>query len=96
MKTVTVRNKQSIWDLAIQHYGDPSGAAQLILDNSEVLNFSATPERGIKILIDETKVINATVVAYYEAKGLIPTTAIEILNDTTNGAFTSGFSSGFN
>lgn len=96
IKQITVLPGQSIWDIAVQEYGSPSGVAALITDNLELLDLSATPVPGTKIKIDSTKIINNDVVAILTAKGIKPANAIEILNDTTNAAFTSGFSSGFN
>lgn len=73
MKTLIVDINQSIWDLAIQAYGDPSAVKQLIIDNP-TLNFNDSVTAGTTIKIGGEP-INKNIVDYLTKKGLKPTTA---------------------
>lgn len=71
IKYITVLERQSVWDLAVQEYGSSEGVYQLILDNPE-LNFEVTPTPGTKIKIDDTKILNKDTVNYFKEKGVKP------------------------
>lgn len=92
MIQITVSNRQSIWDLAIQEYGSVDGVKQLIIDNSTVCNFNDSIKSGTKILIDETKIINSRIVNYLKTKGYKISTA-----DNTNlpRSFNKSFNQSF-
>jgi hypothetical protein len=69
MKEVIVQNNQSIWDLATQYLGSPNGVKLLIVWNP-TLNFIGSPVAGVKIKIDESQIINQTVVDFFKRQGL--------------------------
>lgn len=75
MKKITVKPDQSIWDIAMQEYGDVAGVEQLMLDNPGTCSFNVPPPAGTVLLIDETKIINQKEVDAYKAAGTIPATA---------------------
>lgn len=74
MKIIDVDINQSIWDIAIQEYGDPCGVKQLIIDNSQ-LNFNDSISPGTKIRIT-AEPINKVIVDFLDKKGLKPSTAV--------------------
>lgn len=76
MKVIRVGNKQSIWDLANQEYGHEDGVLQLMTDNPGVLDFNSSIPVGTAVRIDETKIINKTVVDFFAKKGIKPATAV--------------------
>lgn len=79
MKQVKTGSAQSIWDLANRYYGSVNGVEQLMIDNPTVLNFNYTIAPGTVVNIDESKVINALVVDFLEARKINPNTAVKIL-----------------
>ncbi len=95
MAFVTVESNQSIWDIAIQVYGDCSGVEQLMLDNPGVVNFSEALIAGTKLVVNGA-VINKNIVDYFAKKDYKPTHASSLDDLMVGGAFDSGFSIGFN
>lgn len=77
MKFIKTVNNQSIWDIANQEYGSESGVLQLMIDNPSVVNFNDSIPGGTTLRIDESKIINKTVVEYLSTRGMKPTTAIQ-------------------
>lgn len=71
IKLITVLERQSVWDIALQEYGSTEGVLQLLTDNPE-LNLETSPTPGIKIKIDDSKIINRDNVNYYIEKGVKP------------------------
>lgn len=92
MTQIKANGRQSVWDIALQEYGDTAGIDQLMLDNPQ-LNFRDSIAAGTVIFIDETKIINTQVVNYYKSIGYKPATAVEV--DDVPVGFSSGFSLGF-
>ena len=84
-----VDNNQSIWDIALQVYGDVSGVEWLIFDNPGVVNFENELEAGTEIQLREA-IINASVVEIFKKINYKPATAFE----GSYGAFTNGFNIG--
>ena len=74
---ITVQEKQTIWDIAKQEYGNLECIKQLILDNPTVitgLDTILTPGSTLNIQKDKTKVVgfNAEVVKYFQERGVQP------------------------
>ncbi|MBL7902955.1 MAG: LysM peptidoglycan-binding domain-containing protein [Bacteroidia bacterium] len=92
MKEVVARRGQSLWDIAIQEFGSPDMIRQLIIDNPENLNLNDPIVVGTKIKIDDTKIVNKTIVDYLSKGGHKPATAVDVPSPM---AFSSGFSLGF-
>lgn len=82
MYKVTVRNNQSIWDLANQEYGSGEGAYQICVDNPGVVDFENKIPAGTVLNFDEAKVLNQVVVDLFKSKKIRPTTAVDIADDT--------------
>lgn len=93
MITVLVQNNQSIWDLAIQHYGSADGVKQLIEDNPW-LNFEDNIAPGSKVKISEN-VIDKNVVDFLAKKGMVPATAFYDSTVNTISDFNSDFNNDF-
>jgi len=90
-KTITVLDGQTIWDIAIQHYGSIEGVFQIIKDNEGVdLKKGVNVGQLIKILAEP---INKPIVDYYSDNNLKP---VSRGNDLTENGFSDGFSNGFN
>lgn len=75
-KRITVLPGQSIWDLAIIHYGHVDGVKQLILDNPATCNFSGDITPGTELVISQDP-INKLVVEFFEQQPLKPATAVK-------------------
>ena len=91
MAFVIVENNQSVWDIAVQVYGDYSGVKQMMLDNPGVVNFDGALKPGTKLVMNGS-VINRNIVDYLSKEGIKPATA---LNEMIDGGFDDGFSEGF-
>lgn len=78
IKYITVLEKQSVWDIAVQEYGSSEGVLQLAIDNPEAINFFDSPVPGTKLLIDTTKILNKDVVALLKSKGVKPAHGVEV------------------
>lgn len=91
---IIVENNQSIWDLAIQYYGSPSGVRELIQNNPQ-LNFHDSVKAGSKIqIIGEP--LDKAVYEYLKKEELIPATAVqEDLSPSTGGDFNKDFNKDF-
>jgi hypothetical protein len=76
---ITTKYNQSIWDLAIQEYGDSAGVKQLIIDNPDKVNFSDDIPTGTRILISQPP-INKAVVDYLKANGSVLATGVRLRN----------------
>jgi len=69
METYEVKYGQTIFDVALQVYGDISGIGDL-LKNNKTLNFGSVLSEGDKILYDANNAINSTVVKYFDKNNL--------------------------
>lgn len=74
MKRIKVGHTQSIWDLAIQHYGSYEAVKELIIDNPAKCNFEASIPVGTELFIREP--VDKSMVDYLSANKLIPCTAV--------------------
>src|SRR6185312_3198498 len=79
MPFITTKYNQSIWDLAMQEYGDSAGVEYLITDNPNTINFNDSIPVGTKILISKPP-INKAIVDYLKANGTIMATAVDVRN----------------
>jgi hypothetical protein len=71
---ITASNNQSLFDIALQVYGDATGAFQLALDNDLSITADLTPGQTLKY--DPVNVINRQVVEYYQINNIKPATAL--------------------
>ena len=69
IKTVTGLPRQTIHDLAIKHYGDESGLAQLLRDNEGIHELELIED--LTVNIDQTVVVNRAVTNYYANKNIV-------------------------
>lgn len=70
MTTVTVLDRQSIFDIAIQH----CGAAEAAYDIALLNGISITDELPVNSLIQKPDVIDKTIVDFYLQNNIIPAT----------------------
>lgn len=71
---VIALNNQSLFDIALQVYGDATGAFMLAKENGLSITADLTP--GQVLQYDPTNVINKQVVDYYRVNNIKPATAI--------------------
>jgi hypothetical protein len=66
---ITGKPRQTISDIAIQHYGSISGVEWLIADNEDILQ----PEdlEGVQIVIRDDEVKDQRIVNYFENKIIV-------------------------
>lgn len=69
-KTITVRNGQTIYDIAIQEYGSIDGTRLLLADNP-TLGYSSVLQAGSLLKI-KSKPLNKSVVSFYESQDYQP------------------------
>jgi hypothetical protein len=71
---ITVRNNQSLLDIAIQCRGTAEAAFEIAVAN----NISITDDliTGQVLLIPQTRYYNKTMADYYQGKGFLPATAV--------------------
>lgn len=71
-RTITVVDGQSVYDLAVQYYGANDGVKQLILDNPDKVNYYDRIAAGTELIIDDEKIIDKKVVAYFAGEEALP------------------------
>ncbi len=71
-----VLDRQSIWDLAIQHYGSVDGVLQLIIDNPTVFNFETSPVPGTIFFVQDKPLVKK-VVEYFALQEIKPASAVD-------------------
>ena len=76
-RIITVMDRQSIWDIAVQEYGTIEGVKQLMIDNPTKCNFETGLQIGTKLIISQ-KQMNQKVYDYFKNKKIYPATAIDI------------------
>ena len=69
--------RQSVWDIAAEHYGSVEGVKQLMVDNPTVFNFENTPVAGTLFFVQD-KPLNKQVVEFFAARDIKPATAVEV------------------
>lgn len=77
-KIITVMDRQSIWDIAVQEYGSIDGVKQLIIDNPTKCNFETGIDIGTKLIISQ-KQMNQKVYDYFNNKKINPATAVDVV-----------------
>ena len=75
MRTATVLDRQSIFDIAIQH----CGAAEVAYDIAVINGISITDELTVGQVLELPEPINKDIVKYYKDKNLTPATAYKNL-----------------
>lgn len=70
---LTVLNRQSLFDLAIQFFGDVRASFDLAEANGLSITDQVAP--GQKLVVPETLYKEEDVQRYYESKGILPATA---------------------
>lgn len=95
MKQITVENNQSIWDLAIQHYGSVDGIKQLILDNPSKLNLSDGVVPGTKIIIRDEMIANKVIVDYLNKNRIKLATTVSVPNTSGFGDFSNDYNNDY-
>jgi LysM repeat protein len=80
MKTVIVRNNQSLWDIAIQEYGTVEAVFDLAMANG--LGITDILTAGQVLNVPESEYVNAEVVAYYRKNDLHPATGETNITET--------------
>ena len=74
---ITVHHRQTLWDLAVQHYGDVSGVFQLMKDNPDkISNLDTAIAPGTKLRISGDPAKTDTK-GFFKANKLFPVTADE-------------------
>ncbi len=74
MKTITVLANQTLFDIALQVYGDIDGVFDLCRDND--IQFFEPVEAGQAIVIREENIINKNIVKYYKRHGICPASGV--------------------
>jgi len=91
MATYKIKDGQSIFDIAVQKYGDISQTIRLIKDNLEVLeNVNNANISGKNIEVDESRNVN---VQNWLNKNININTSDPVIQD--GYAYTVGFTTGF-
>lgn len=66
-------SEQTVWDVALQHYGDASGIAVLLGDNDDLINSNGLVQEGARSYrIDNNTILNAPIRARMQQE--IPST----------------------
>lgn len=90
-KTITVTQGQTLFDLALQYYGDASKAIDIVKANPSITSLLYNGLSGLSITVDQQ---NNDIVNYYVNNNInIATRYPEI---TSGGAFSDAFSDAFN
>jgi hypothetical protein len=74
MTAITIRDGQSIFDIALQFYGDVSGALKVVQDNG-LANLNAQLYGGQTIFIDEAFTIDEALATYFRQQEIIHNTS---------------------
>lgn len=76
MKVITAGNKQSLFDISIQEYGDISAVFDIVAANKNISSVDDNINAGDKIKIDESMIVNKDIVKYYAMNGIKPASGI--------------------
>ena len=74
MRTVTVLNNQSLWDISVQEYGSVEAVFELARANDMGVTDLLTAGQELLLPEVDKKIIKPEVVAYYRRNGLHPVT----------------------
>jgi len=93
MKRIIILDGQTLEDVALQAYGGVEGVAWLIEDNPGI-SWTSSLLAG-EILLTREAAINRDLQAYYQSRGITPTTATTEHVSVVPRAFSNGFSNAF-
>ena len=88
---IKITEGQTLFDIALQYYGDVSKAVDIIKLNSNIPNLLFNGLNGLTISVDEQ---NNDVVNYYKTNNIKITTRFPEI--TGGKGFDTGFDSGYN
>lgn len=91
IKQVKITEGQTLFDIALQYYGDVSKAIDIIKLNDNIPSLLFNGLNGLTINVDEQ---NNDVVNYYKTNNIKITTRFPEI--TGGNGFSTGFSNGFN
>ncbi len=74
MRTVTVAVNQTIFDIALQTYGDIDGVFNLCRDND--IQFFEPVKAGQTLVVNKKNIINKNIVKYYQRHGIYPASGV--------------------
>lgn len=90
MRRIKVGNNQSIWDIAIQEYGSYDAVKQLMIDNPTKCDFENSIAPGTELMITQEP-LNKSIFNYLAAKGIKPSTAVEVEAEPSDWILTDGY-----
>ena len=88
-KQINILNRQTPLDIAIQEYGTPEAAFDMMMMNSSI---TAELVAGSEVKIKDGIIEDTEVKNYYQKHQIKP---ISVMKDI-QGAFSNGFSNGYN
>jgi len=69
-------SQQTVWDVALQHYGDAAGLAEILAENPSLVNADGSINQGLVVHNLNQNIINrpiwARMIDYVPSTGLIP------------------------
>jgi len=74
MRTITVRDGQSIYDIAMQYYGDTSAALKVVQDNN-LTNLNAQLFGGQTLQIDTTFSVDSVLATFFSQQRITHATS---------------------
>jgi hypothetical protein len=93
IRTYLIREGQTLFDLALQLYGDPTKAIELCKLNPDTIpNLLVNNLRGLTINYEEQ---SNDVVKHYSTNSININTRYPLTTSTTTGGFSVGFGPGF-
>ena len=81
MKNIIVRDRQTLFDIAIQYCGDREVAFQI----ADINNLSLTATLSVGLSLEIPTANNQRVVSYYASNSISPATAAAEQEDTAEG-----------
>ncbi len=79
-KIITVQFKQTIFDIALQYYGDDDAVSMLFEDNPNLPGYDTVLSAGQKLEVKQAPV-NQLIVDYYLRNQIVPVTEVENIDD---------------
>lgn len=92
MATYTIKSGQTIYDVAIQLYGDAGKTPQLVSDNLSVLNNGLMTTNLVGVIVSYTDP-NTSITNYFRTNNIIITSGTTTI--LTNRAFNDAFNQAF-
>lgn len=91
-KNITVLERQTIWDVAIQEYGSAQAVFQLLIDNNKIIDLNADITAGEALKI-KSDAIEVKIQREFEARHYKPITGE--IDENFNGDFNNDYLSDF-